>query len=89
MSNALVGTYGHGTENDFVLFFDPDNKRNISSKETAAICDRTQGVGADGLIRIVKNDSVWFMDYRNADGTLAEMCGNGIRLMAQIGRAHV
>jgi len=90
MSNALVGTYGHGTENDFVLFFDPDNKRNISSKETAAICDRTQGVGADGLIRIVKNDSVWFMDYRNADGSLAEMCGNGIRLMARylVDRGH-
>jgi len=90
MSETLVGTYGHGTENDFVLIFDPEDSRNISSKETAAICNRTSGVGADGLIRIVKRDRNWFMDYRNADGSLAEMCGNGIRVMARylVDRGH-
>jgi diaminopimelate epimerase len=49
----------------------------------ARICDRTTGIGADGLIRITKIDGKWFMDYRNSDGSLAEMCGNGIRVMAR------
>ena len=90
MTPSLIGTYGHGTENDFVLFFDPDDSQNISSKETAAICNRASGIGADGLIRIVKKDRNWFMDYRNADGSLAEMCGNGIRVMARylVDRGH-
>ena len=49
-----------------------------------AICNRETGIGADGLIRMIKRDGKWFMDYRNADGSLAEMCGNGIRVMAAI-----
>jgi len=81
--NSLIGTYGHGTENDFVLVFDPDDSNNLSSRVCAAICNRETGIGADGLIRIVKRDGKWFMDYRNADGSLAEMCGNGIRVMAR------
>lgn len=87
---STPATYGHGTENDFVLIFDPEDQRNLSSKETAAICNRTTGIGADGLIRIIKRDGKWFMDYRNADGSLAEMCGNGIRVMARylVDRGH-
>ena len=87
---SIQAAYGHGTHNDFVLVYDPDNQISISSAETARICNRETGIGADGLIRIVKRDSnngnngkVWFMDYRNADGSLAEMCGNGIRVMAK------
>lgn len=83
MSSSIIGTYGHGTENDFVIIFDPEDKKNISSKQTAAICNRATGIGADGLIRITKRDNKWFMDYRNADGSVAEMCGNGIRVMAR------
>jgi diaminopimelate epimerase len=90
MSTALTGTYGHGTENDFVIVFDPQDERNISSKQTAAICNRDSGIGADGLIRIIKRDGKWFMDYRNSDGSVAEMCGNGIRVMARylVDRGH-
>jgi diaminopimelate epimerase len=90
MSSNLVGTYGHGTENDFVIVFDPEDKNNISSKQTAAICNRQSGIGADGLIRITKRDGKWFMDYRNSDGSLAEMCGNGIRVLARylVDRGH-
>lgn len=90
MSPSIIGTYGHGTENDFVITFDPDDSQNISSKQTAAICDRKSGIGADGLIRITKRDDKWFMDYRNADGSIAEMCGNGIRVMARylVDRGH-
>ena len=90
MSTTLIGTYGHGTENDFVIVFDPEDQNNLSSKQTAAICNRSSGIGADGLIRITKRDGKWFMDYRNADGSLAEMCGNGIRVMARylVDRGH-
>jgi diaminopimelate epimerase len=83
-------TYGHGTENDFVLIFDPDDSKQITAKEISRICDRESGVGADGLIRILKRDGNWFMDYRNRDGSIAEMCGNGIRVMARylVDRGH-
>ena len=87
----MTATYGHGTENDFVLVFDPEDEHSITTAQTAAICDRERGIGADGLIRIVKRESKWFMDYRNADGSLAEMCGNGIRVMARylVQRGHM
>ena len=74
----MIATYGHGTENDFVLIFDPSDEQSITTSQTAAICNRETGIGADGLIRMIKRDGKWFMDYRHADGSLAEMCGNGI-----------
>jgi diaminopimelate epimerase len=80
---TIQGTYGHGTENDFVLIFDPKDELQISSDQVRRICDRKSGIGADGLIRIVNRDNRWFMDYRNSDGSIAEMCGNGIRVMAR------
>ena len=84
---SIQAAYGHGTHNDFVLVYDPADQISISSAETARICNRETGIGADGLIRIIKRgegeNQKWFMDYRNADGSLAEMCGNGIRVMAK------
>lgn len=87
----MIATYGHGTHNDFVLVFDPQDEQSITTAQTAAICNRDTGIGADGLIRMIKRDERWFMDYRNADGSLAEMCGNGIRVMARylVERGHV
>jgi diaminopimelate epimerase len=79
----MIGTYGHGTENDFVLIFDPENKIEVSADQVRAICNRKTGIGSDGLIRICKENEKWFMDYRNNDGSTAEMCGNGIRVMAK------
>ena len=79
----MIGTYGHGTENDFVLIFDPENRAEITADQVRAICDRKTGIGADGFIRIGKDGEKWFMDYRNSDGSIAEMCGNGIRVMAK------
>lgn len=79
----MIGTYGHGTENDFVLVYDPENKIEFTPEQVARICNRATGVGSDGLIRIGKTSNRWFMDYRNNDGSLAEMCGNGIRVMAK------
>ncbi|ASY16093.1 diaminopimelate epimerase [Candidatus Planktophila sulfonica] len=83
MTKPVIGTYGHGTENDFVLVYDPENSFTISEAQISAICNRSTGIGADGFIRITKADGKWFMDYRNADGSIAEMCGNGIRVMAK------
>ncbi|CAN2205865.1 DapF Diaminopimelate epimerase [Candidatus Nanopelagicaceae bacterium] len=83
MTQQISATYGHGTENDFVILFDPDDQLEIKAESIAAICNRATGIGADGFIRILKRDTKWFMDYRNADGSVAEMCGNGIRVMAR------
>ena len=90
MQTPIIGTYGHGTHNDFVLIFDPEDQISISPEHVQAICNRSTGIGADGLIRIVREGSQWFMDYRNADGSIAEMCGNGIRVMARylVTRGH-
>lgn len=86
----INATYGHGTHNDFVVVFDPEDALAISPSQTAAICNRNSGIGADGLIKIIKRSGTWFMDYRNSDGSLAEMCGNGIRVMARylVARGH-
>lgn len=90
MSEKLIGTYGHGTENDFVITFDPNNENELTPQQILRICNRQTGIGADGTIRITKVDGKWFMDYRNADGSVAEMCGNGIRVMARylVERGH-
>jgi len=78
---------GHGTENDFVLL--PDGTDELDAATVTALCDRRRGVGADGVLGVVRvpakseDHPRWFMDYRNADGSLAEMCGNGIRVFAR------
>lgn len=87
-------TKGQGTGNDFVLYSDPEGRLPLTAAQIAEICDRHFGVGADGVIRAVRSahlpegeaalaeddGATWFMDYYNADGSPAEMCGNGIRV---------
>jgi len=86
----MIATYGHGTHNDFVLLFDPNEEVTVSAEQVARICNRQSGIGSDGFIRITKPGGKWFMDYRNQDGSIAEMCGNGIRVMARylVERGH-
>ncbi|HEU0104009.1 MAG TPA: diaminopimelate epimerase [Mycobacteriales bacterium] len=78
---------GHGTENDFVLLPDLDDALELTPDLVARICDRRAGLGADGVLRVVRHDdpaeAAYFMDYRNADGSVAEMCGNGVRVYAR------
>ena len=80
---------GHGTENDFVVLPDPDGSIHgdadgeMAEERVRALCDRRAGIGGDGVLRAVRRDGGWFMDYRNADGSLSEMCGNGIRVFAR------
>lgn len=95
MTREIAFTKGHGTENDFVLVPDLDGARELTPETVAALADRRAGIGGDGVIRIVPAASAieaevrdqarsarWFMDYRNADGSVAEMCGNGTRVFA-------
>lgn len=74
---------GHGTENDFVILPDLDDQLDLTVARVQALCDRQRGLGADGVLRVVRTGGKWFMDYRNADGSIAEMCGNGLRVFAR------
>jgi diaminopimelate epimerase len=74
----------HGTGNDFVVVEDLAGHYQLTPELARAVCDRHFGVGADGLIRIAPGTNApFFMDYRNADGSLAEMCGNGVRVVGK------
>lgn len=93
MPQTVSFTKGHGTGNDFVVIPDPDGELDLTDDQVAVLCDRRFGIGADGILRVVRSsalpegastpDAEWFMDYRNADGSKAEMCGNGIRVFAR------
>src|SRR3954470_9774275 len=81
---------GHGTQNDFVLLPDAAGRLDPTEARVAALCDPHRGLGADGVLRVVRAAALdipsageWFMDYRNADGSIAEMCGNGTRVFAR------
>lgn len=85
---------GHGTENDFVLLPDLDGVLELTAELTRQLCERRTGIGADGVLRVVRSenddtgrsmaeDAPFFMDYRNADGSIAAMCGNGVRVFAR------
>jgi diaminopimelate epimerase len=76
---------GHGTENDFVILPDPGGTLELMPGLVARICDRRAGIGGDGVLRAApaSGQAGWFMDYRNADGSIAETCGNGIRVFAR------
>jgi diaminopimelate epimerase len=82
VSELRVWKY-QATGNDFVMTWDPRDERPLDPNEVRALCDRRFGIGADGSIRVTRGtDDRPFMDYRNADGSLAEMCGNGVRCVA-------
>ncbi len=79
---------GHGTGNDFVVLPDLDGSMHgdLDPALVIALCDRRQGIGADGVLRVLRSHdgpAPWFMDYRNADGSVSEMCGNGVRVFAR------
>ncbi|MFF9095302.1 diaminopimelate epimerase [Streptomyces sp. NPDC014802] len=94
MSTRIAFLKGHGTENDFVIVPDPENAIDLSPAAVAALCDRRAGIGGDGVLHVVRSaahpeakamagEAEWFMDYRNGDGSIAEMCGNGVRVFAR------
>jgi diaminopimelate epimerase len=90
---------GHGTGNDFVILPDPDGALTLTPELVARLCDRRFGLGGDGVLRVVRSakhpdaagsaaDAEWFMDYWNSDGSIAEMCGNGVRVFVRYLTAH-
>ncbi|MSO27455.1 MAG: diaminopimelate epimerase [Candidatus Nanopelagicales bacterium] len=85
---------GHGTGNDFLVIPDIDGSLDLTAAQVRFLCDRHKGIGADGILRVVRTKHLlefidqaagaeFFMDYRNADGSLAEMCGNGARVFVR------
>lgn len=83
---------GHGTRNDFVIVEDRSNFTPLDADDVRFLCDRRGGIGADGVLRVTRaghiaewdgDPDLWFMDYRNADGSIAEMCGNGLRVFGR------
>ena len=94
MTAGLRFLKGHGTENDFVVLPDPQGALDLTPALVQRLCDRRAGLGGDGVLRVVPSalepdaapyadEARWFMDYRNADGSVAEMCGNGVRVYAR------
>ena len=92
-----------GDDSDAAIVPDDEGALDLSAAQVAALCDRRFGIGGDGILRVVRSariaegaasgDAEWFMDYRNADGSAAEMCGNGTRVFAKYlvdtGRADI
>ena len=92
--NEVPFVKGHGTGNDFVIVPDVDGRLDLTPDQVSWLCDRRRGIGADGVLRVVRTEHVpgfedfasvaeFFMDYRNADGSVAEMCGNGARVFVR------
>lgn len=79
-----------GIGNDFVMFADPDDELRLTPEAVRALCDRRFGIGADGVICVApgRDGGDLFMDYVNSDGSLGEMCGNGIRCLAVFAAAE-
>jgi diaminopimelate epimerase len=78
-------TKHHGLGNDFLVLLDLANETEVDAGLARALCDRHRGVGADGLIHVgagTDGAAVTFR-LRNADGSEAEMSGNGISCLAQ------
>jgi diaminopimelate epimerase len=96
-NSGVLFRKGHGTGNDFIVvdglagpFADPNFLTPDLAKK---LCNRHQGIGADGILRVARTsdftesansaDAQYFMDYRNADGSISATCGNGLRVFAR------
>lgn len=74
----------HGLGNDFLVLLDLDGTHPVGPSDAVAVCDRHTGVGADGLLVVTAGTGGADVTMRllNADGSVAEMSGNGIRCLA-------
>ena len=84
-TTTVTLTKHHGLGNDFLVLVDLEGRRPVDAALARFLCDRHRGVGADGVIRVTAGTegSDVTMQLRNADGSLAEISGNGIRCLAQ------
>lgn len=81
---SLMLTKHHGLGNDFLIAVDPDQA--LGPEQAIRWCDRRRGMGADGLIAAVprpESPLAWTMHLWNADGSRAELSGNGLRCLGQ------
>jgi diaminopimelate epimerase len=78
--------HAHGAGNTFVVLVDPDGTRRLSAELAAALCANGEGPAIDGAIRVAPGPAGTdvLMDHRNADGSSAAMCGNGVRVTALV-----
>lgn len=75
-----------GLGNDFIMIDNMDGEIELSPEQVVELCDRHFGIGADGVILVESprsENTDAFMNYINSDGTLAQMCGNGVRCFAK------
>ena len=81
----LTLTKHHGLGNDFLVLLDPSGSTPLTADLARELCDRHTGVGADGLVRATLGPApaAATFELRNADGSQAEMSGNGMRCLAQ------
>ncbi len=78
-------TKWQGCGNDFILLEDMEARLAAPGKLSKRLCDRHFGIGGDGLILLLPSDRADIrMRIFNADGSEAEMCGNGIRCFARL-----
>jgi diaminopimelate epimerase len=76
----------HGAGNDFIVIDDLKNDVSLTDRQIAFLCDRHFGIGADGIILVQPSphaERAAFMGYYNSDGTMPQMCGNGVRCFAK------
>ncbi|MFY9592175.1 MAG: diaminopimelate epimerase, partial [Bacteroidales bacterium] len=73
-----------GAGNDFIIINMMNNKIELNQKQIEFLCNRRFGIGADGLMLVLKNDDYdFYMQYFNSDGKEGSMCGNGGRCIAK------
>jgi diaminopimelate epimerase len=79
-----------GIGNDFVMLADPEDRLTLTAELVRRLCDRRFGIGGDGVIRVAPgpDGTHLFMDYVNSDGSVGEMCGNGIRCLALFAKSE-
>jgi len=73
----------HGLGNDFIVIDRRSSGEAPSADVARALCDRHRGIGADGVLSILPGNGRARMRVTNADGSIAEMCGNGLRCVAK------
>ncbi len=98
MSYPFVKGHGTENDFVLLLDPDGSVHGELDLTRVRALCDRRAGIGGDGVLRVVRTAAYdaldcsegsrgqaaeWFMDYRNADGSVSEMCGNGVRVLAR------
>lgn len=74
----------HGLGNDFIVFENLNNENLEWNDLAIKVCDRHTGIGADGILLVEKSPTADIkMTIINSDGSLAEMCGNGLRCFSK------